>query len=288
MSAPKDPAKREEWLRKQSETHIGRHHSEESKNKISISQKGKPKKPFTKEHCENISKSATGRVPWNKGIPHTEESKEKMRQKKLGIPLSEDHKKHLSESHKGQTPHVTPESIEKNRIAHLGKKLSEETKRKMSVSRKGRKVWNKGIPSSETAKRNQSIALTGKPKTMEHRKNMSGARNHNWKGGVSQLDKAIRELPEMYIWKYNVMKRDNFRDCFTGIRGNHNLEVHHIKPLAIIIQEYNIKTIEDALNCKELWDTNNGVTMFKESHIEHHKKYGLKVLPKEYYFQKRN
>jgi hypothetical protein len=159
---------------------------------------------------------------------------------------------------------------------------------KMSKSRKGRVTWNKGIPASEESKKKQSDALKGKPKSLEHRKNMSGERNHNWKGGLSELDKAIRELPEMYIWKYEVMKRDDFRDCFTGIRGNHNLEVHHIKALSIIIQEYNIQTIEDALNCKELWDIDNGVTMFKESHIDHHKKYGLQTLPKEYYFKKEN
>lgn len=285
MPAPKDPEKREEWLRKNREAHTNKHPSQETLDKMGLSQKKRVRIPFTKEHCENISKSCKGRTPWNRGIPHTQETKDLMSIKKKGIPLSDEHKKHLSESHKGQKPHVTPESIEKNRAAHLGKKLSEETKIKMSKSRKGRSAWNKGVPSSEETKKKQSGSLKGKPKSMEHRKNMSGERNHKWKGGVSELDKAIRELPEMYIWKYNVMKRDDFRDCFTGIRGNHNLEVHHIKPLSIIIQEYNIKTIEDALNCKELWDIDNGVTMFKESHIEHHKKYGLEILPKEYYFK---
>ena len=290
MPSPKDPAKREEWLRKNREWHLNRHPSKETRNKMSASQKKKEVKPFTKEHCENISKACKGRVPWNKNVPHKQSSKDKMSAKKKNVPLSEEHKKHIGESNKGKhnNVHHTPEALEANRQAHLNKKASQHTKDLMSIAHTGQVPWNKGVPSSEEAKKNQSLALKNKPKTMEHRKNMSGERNHNWKGGISNLDKAIRELPEMYIWKYNVMKRDDFRDCFTGIRGNHNLEVHHIKPLAIIIQEYNIKTIEDALNCKELWDIDNGVTMFKESHIEHHKKYGLEILPKEYYFQKRN
>jgi len=289
MPPPKDPAKREEWLRKNREWHTDRHPSQASRDKMSASQKNKPKSPFTKEHCENLSKSMKGRTPWNLGILHKQSSKDLMSAKKKNIPLSEDHKKHLSESHKGQKPHITPESKEKNRLAHLNKIPSQQTRDLMSIAHKGQKAWNEGRQMPEGTGDKISKTLKNKTKSMTHRKNMSGERNHNWNGGVSsELGKAIRELPEMYIWKHNVMVRDDFRDCFTGICGNHNLEVHHIKPLAIIIQEYNIKTIEDALNCKELWDINNGVTMFRESHIEHHKKYGLKVLPKEYYFQKRN
>jgi len=57
MPPPKDPAKREEWLRKNREWHTDRHPSQASRDKMSASQKNKPKSPFTKEHCENLSKS---------------------------------------------------------------------------------------------------------------------------------------------------------------------------------------------------------------------------------------
>ena len=82
------------------------------------------------------------------------------------------------------------------------------------------------------------------------------------------------------------MERDDYRDCFTGIRGNGDLEVHHIVPFSKLLKEYDIKTVEDALSCKELWDTNNGVTMFKDTHMDHHKKYKNSILPKEYYSKK--
>jgi hypothetical protein len=57
MPAPKDPEKREEWIRKNREAHIDKHPSQASRDKMSKAQKNKPKKPFTKKHCENISKS---------------------------------------------------------------------------------------------------------------------------------------------------------------------------------------------------------------------------------------
>jgi hypothetical protein len=284
-SAPKDPEKYKLWKQHMSESRKGRKISDIGHKHMSECRIGKPK---SKIHKQNISKSCKGRTPWNKGTPHKQSTKDKMSAKKKNIPLSEEHKKHLSESHKGQKPHITPESIEKNRIAHLNKKASQQTKELMSISHKGQKAWNKGQQMPEGTGDKISKKNKGKRRNESTRNKMRGENNHNWKGGVSELDRAIRALPEMYIWRYNVMKRDDFKDCFTGICGNHNLEAHHIKALSIIIQEYNIKTIEDALNCKEIWDLDNGVTMFKNSHIEHHRKYGLEILPKEYCFKKEN
>jgi hypothetical protein len=34
--------------------------------------------------------------------------------------------------------------------------------------------------------------------------------------------------------------------------------------------------------------TYNGITMFKKSHLAHHNKYGMSMLPKSYYSQKSN
>ena len=78
-----------------------------------------------------------------------------------------------------------------------------------------------------------------------------------------------------------------YRDCFTGIRGG-DLEVHHIVPFSKLLKVHDIKTLEDALSCKELWDIDNGVTMFKDTHIDHHKRYKNSILPKEYYSRKDN
>lgn len=98
----------------------GKHHSEETKRKISESHKGKKGHPAwnkgkhpTEETKRKISESHKGRIPWNKG--KTGEYK-----------LSEEHKKKLSESLKGRESWIK------------GKNHSEETKKKMSESQKGR------------------------------------------------------------------------------------------------------------------------------------------------------
>ena len=70
-------------------------------------------------------------VPWNKGMsgysrqPHSEESKQKISAAKRGVPSSL----------KGIP--VTEESKEKNRQSHLGKTLNQSTKDKIGLSRTG-------------------------------------------------------------------------------------------------------------------------------------------------------
>ena len=105
-------------------------HTEESRKKISISQKGKPK---------------------------SEETKRKMGKSRIGIPLSDDTKRKLSESKKGKISETffrsihAPKSEEHKKNlsnAAKGKKhgpMSEENKKKISESTKGRTRWNNGI-----------------------------------------------------------------------------------------------------------------------------------------------
>ena len=50
-----------------------------------------------------------------------------------------------------------------------------------------------------------------------------------------------------------------------NVRGG-KLEAHHIKALSELINENNIKTLEEALDCQELWNINNGQTLCKECH----------------------
>ena len=55
-----------------------------------------------------------------------------------------------------------------------------------------------------------------------------------------------------------------------------SLHAHHIKKFSKIIKEFNIKILEDAINCKELWDINNGITLCKKCHEkvrQHEKEY---------------
>lgn len=84
------------------------------------------------ETKKRLSEMKTGKPSWNKGIPMSEETKEKQRL-----------------SHIGKQP-------------NLGKHLSEETRRKISESHKGRSNYCKGIPKSEEHKKKLSEARKGK------------------------------------------------------------------------------------------------------------------------------
>lgn len=90
--------------------------SEETRKKISEANKGKP---FSQEHCDNISKSKKGQTPHNKGKSMSDEQKRKisesMRGKpspKRGIPLSEEQRQKLIEANKKSYIVTNPEGIE--------------------------------------------------------------------------------------------------------------------------------------------------------------------------------
>ena len=117
--------------------------SDETKQKISKSRSGKPTwnkgKPMSEEYKIKLSMALKGKPTWNTG-------------KKCG-PLSEEHKRKISESEKGR-------------------KLSEETRKKMSESRKGKS-------SSEEQKKKISAALKGRSHSEEHNRKVSEALKGN-------------------------------------------------------------------------------------------------------------
>lgn len=69
-----------------SESHKGYLHTSEAKEKMAINRKGK----------------GLGNIPWNKGIPHSEEANKKNSLSHMGKTMSDETKKKLSNSIKGQ------------------------------------------------------------------------------------------------------------------------------------------------------------------------------------------
>jgi hypothetical protein len=164
------------------------------------------------------------------------------------------------------------------------KKLSKETKQKIRNALKGRKIlWKdklKGRKCSKKTKEKMSKAKKGIKLTDIHKKKLSeakfknptkmfGSKNPMWKGGPEFYKVPFREkvqsLFEYRQWRSDVFTRDNFtcQDC--GLKGVY-LHAHHIKLFSIIIKENNITTIEQAINCPELWNINNGITFCKKCH----------------------
>ncbi len=54
-------------------------------------------------------------------------------------------------------------------------------------------------------------------------------KNVNWKGGVTPLNKALREVKEYKIWRLGVFGRDNFTCQMPGCGQRGKIEANHIK-----------------------------------------------------------
>lgn len=96
-----------------------------------------------------------------------------------------------------------------------------------------------------------------------------GENASNWKGGITPVVNAYRTSTKYSNWRISCMARDNFTCQKCGAKGV-MLNVHHIKSVKEIFNEYNIKMRDDYMNCKELWDLNNGITLCEECHKEIH------------------
>lgn len=141
------------------------------------------------EHAENHSKRMKGRKAWNKGIPQTEEHKEKNRQAAL------------------RRPPKTQETIEKWRKARTGYKDSEETKLKKSLALKGKP---KG-PMSEEEKLKRSVKQLGIKKKEGHSANVANAVRGNVSVNKDGVEKKVkRDILQQYLdqgWSLGGRKR---------------------------------------------------------------------------------
>jgi len=208
---------------------------------------------------------------------------------------TEEAKQNMSDAHKGKKP--SKETKRKMSIARkgenhpmYGKHHSKESIKKISESKKGQIAWNKGIPFSEESKQkmsesHQNISEETRQKMSESQlgkivwnkgikcPETSGENNGMWKGGITTLTRQIRCSFEYRQWRSDVYTRDNFICQECGQWGG-KLHAHHIKLFASILQKYEITTLEEAIECEELWNINNGITLCKECHrkINHKEK----------------
>lgn len=159
---------------------------------------------------------------------------------------------------------------------------SQEVRQRISQTNKkvGVGKWMKGRPYPETSKEKQRIKMTGlkrpwvkgwpkgKPRSEETKKKLSGANNHWWKGGITPLVKHIRYSFEYRQWRCDIFQRDDYTCQKCSKRGNIIHADHYPKSFSDIFADNSIKTMEDAKNCQEFWNINNGRTLCKPCHKE--------------------
>ncbi len=185
--------------------------------------------------------------------------KEIERRLKISMKLKGIKKNPFSEEHK-----------HKIRISKIGRKMLETHKSKLSSLMKGNKraLGSKHTEEWKEKARQRTSSKKGVPNI-----NFKGDKNPRWKGGITPLYLQIRHHLKSRQWSSDCFTRDDFTCQECGIRGG-KLCCHHIKYFSEIIKSYKIKTLGEALNCEELWNINNGVTICQGCHIKIHTKNG--------------
>jgi len=219
-----------------------------------------------------MGKFKKGCMPWNRGIPRTDEVKRKISEANKGKYPSEETRIKMSKTRKGKK--FTEEHKRKISEALKGKIVSLEARINASKVRKGKHFspeteFKKGEVSQFKGKKHSEILkkmLSIRNKTKYLKEN-----NPNWKGGISSLMHLIRTNSKNKEWIQNIFEKNNFTCQICGNNKGGNLNAHHIKPLSKLIQYYEITTIEEALNCEFLWDINNGITLCDKCHRKIHK-----------------
>lgn len=237
--------------------------------------------PFQKGHKINIGQT------WSIGKKASLETRNKMRDAHLGeknhfygkthttevrLKLSKIGKRLVGPKNPFYGKKHTEETKKRLREINLGKKLSQEVKEKI-----GRKSLGRG-QSMET-RRKRSLSMVGIVRSEQTRQKirlaktgLTGEEAGNWRGGITPLYLQIRHSSQYKKWRDLCFRRDNYTCQKCGLLGG-NLSVDHIKSFAIIVLENRIMTLEDAVNCEELWDVNNGRTLcWRPCHLEINKK----------------
>ena len=99
-------------------------------------------------------------------------------------------------------------------------------------------------------------------------KKTRGPAHYQWKGGITEMNKSIRQMTENRRWMDAVKLRDG--QCIR-CGAIENLESHHKTGLASLIETLGITSRDDARqHAAILWDANNGETLCATCHYKHH------------------
>jgi 5-methylcytosine-specific restriction endonuclease McrA len=223
------------------------------------------KQIITDETKKKISKALKGRLPWNKGKKMPEDFRKKIRERmKLEWQKPEIREKRLKGMRgRRMTDEIKKKIGESNKKKWQEKSLEEKQKFKEERSRIQKELLQNQEYKNKLVK--SHIGKIGFWRN-KRRPEIAGVNCHLWEGGRTKLTKQIRDSVEYKKWRREVFERDNFTCQICGNRGCQIQADHYPKSFSQILKEYNIKDLNEALKCKELWDTNNGRTLCLDCH----------------------
>lgn len=176
---------------------------------------------------------------------------------------------------KGFTPWNKGMKMKINGYPHFGfhGRHSEETRKKIGDKGRGRRAWNKGIPLSEATKRKLRLSLAGRVAWNKGKKylQVTGAKNPNWRGGVTPENEKIRKSLEYKKWRADVLKKDNYTCILCGVVQTRKcpLVVDHIKPFSLF-PELRFEVSNGRSLCRQC-DLKNGFRWNRHISLEQNK-----------------
>ena len=129
-----------------------------------------------------------------------------------------------------------PSLFQKGHRVNVGSKRSVESRDKLRTQKLGSKNPNFGKKWSDSYREKIIPKLRGK-KSEEHRLKIKagvkrGEGHWNWKGGITEMSRAIRNSTEYKLWRKAVFERDK-NTCVWCFRNDLPLQADHIKPFSL-------------------------------------------------------
>jgi hypothetical protein len=168
---------------------------------------------------------------WKRGLPHPKPMLGKRVSEETKLKLSR-----IFKGRKPANFHLlqTPEYIRKSAEARIGLKMSFEVKKKISEKLKGRLFsleTRKKISNNAWLKGTHIQVNNALEKWRKAGGILTGEKNHNWKGGITPINAKIRNSIEGILWRKFIFKRDNYVCVWCKQLGG-KLHADHIKPFA--------------------------------------------------------
>jgi hypothetical protein len=150
-----------------------------------------------------------------------------------------------------------------------GEHRSPSTEFKKGEHQSVKTQFKTGIRNNPNFEFHKGITPCNKGKTGVYSEEVRKSISNSLRKENTPIKRAIRDHYKMKEWVYEVFERDKYtcRNC--GSIGK-RLDAHHIKTFVSIINNYNIKTLEQALSCKIIWNISNGRTLCRPCHKKEH------------------